>query len=302
MNLDSMKKILQKHFENIYPDISFGDAMFPENSKLLFRHLSSDEYNKYVVEKVRKGDSNPLDKIRKVNSSTALAVYYYTLFVKLLGIKEENFDFENKIGIPLNLEKVSKQYPGKPLRNANIDVLLKMDNTIWFVESKFLEPYYSSTQLLPEKYLNAGNYGDNDNADIWFKYAKEINTHIEEYKFYNVTQMFKHLLAMYSHREKWYSKGYSNFVLLNVGWKMTDSFKAKIKIESKRSFSYINTRDKLIEEQTEKGIKLLNDLVNKLEWKDCKVEFKHYNDLELLEIIKDSPNYDDFIKRYLIEG
>lgn len=302
MNLVSMKDILEKHFKDIYPDISFEDAKFPDNkNELLFPHLSSDEYDKYVVKKVKKGDGNPFDEIRKVNSSTTLAVYYFTLFVKLLGIKEEYFDFENKIGTPLNLEKVRQNYPNKPLplRSANIDVLLKMDNTIWFIESKFLEPYYSSTQCLSEKYLNIGNFGDNDKAGIWFKYAKEINNHIEEYKFYNVTQMFKHLLAMYSHRKKWYDMGYPNFVLLNLGWKMTDSFKEKI--ESDRSRSYIKNREIKIAEQTERGINLLNNLIKELEWKDCKVVIKHYNDLELLGKIKDSPYYGGFTKRYLIE-
>ena len=298
MDLGSMKKILQKHFENIYPDISFGDAKFPENNKLLFPHLTSEEY-KNVAEKLKNGDGNPTNEIYKINSSTTLAVYYFTLLLNSLGNKIKDIDFENKIGIPLNLERVRQKDPTCRLFSANIDVLYGIGNTIWFVESKFLEPYYSTTQLLSEKYLDAGNYGDNDKADIWVSYANEINNHIEEYKFYNVTQMFKHLLAMYSNLEKW-DKEYSNFVLLNVGWKMTDSFKAKI--ESKRSLSYLIGREIKITDQTERGIKLLNKLIKELDWKNCKVEIKHYNDLDLLEKIKDSEQYGDFIKRYLIEG
>lgn len=301
MNLDSMKKILQKHFENIYPDISFGDAKFPENNKLLFPHLTSEEY-KIVAEKLKNGDGNPTNEIYKINSSTTLAVYYFTLLLNSLGNKIKDIDFENKIGIPLNLERVRQNHPNNPvpLRSANIDVLYGIGNTIWFVESKFLEPYYSPTKLLSDLYLDIKNYGNNVNAKEWVNLANKINDCIKDYQCYNISQMFKHLLAMYSYREKWYGMGYSNFVLLNVGWKMTDSFKGKI--ESKRSLSYINKREKLIEEQTEKGIKLLNDLVDKLEWKNCKVEIKHYNDSELLEKIKDSPYYGDFTKRYLIEG
>lgn len=299
MELTSMIEILKKYFNNIYPNISFSEAKFPNKNELLFPHLTIAEYDDLVVKKLIKGDGNPLKEINKINSSTTLAIYYYTLFVKSNDSIIRDFDFENQIGIPLNLNKVKQRHPNCILRSANIDVLYGINKTIWFVESKFLEPYYSSTQQLSDLYLDVRNYGDNDNADIWVRYAEEINGHLIDYKFYNVSQMFKHLLAIYSHRKKWYDKGYSTFVLLNVGWKMSESFKARI--ESRRSLSYINKRDEQIEDQAERGILLLYNLVKELHWNECKIEYKHYNDSELLEIIKDSHHYGDFTKRYLIE-
>lgn len=294
-----MIEILKKYFKYIYPNISFSDAKFPNKNEMLFPHLTLEEYDDLVVGKLKKGDGNPLNEIYKVNSSTTLAIYYYTLFLKSLGKIIRDFDFENQIGIPLNLDKVKQQYPNCILRSANIDVLYGIDKTIWFVESKFLEPYYSSTQQLSQLYLDVRNYAENDNSEIWVHYAEEINSHLDDFKFYNVSQMFKHLLALYTHRKNWYGKGYSTFILLNVGWKMSESFKERI--ESKRSLSYINKRDKQIEKQAERGILLLNKLVKELHWNECKVEYKHYNDSELLEIIKDSHHYGDFTKRYLIE-
>jgi len=292
MDLKSLKRTFEISFRKLYPNISFENNSFPNDYKLLFPHLMTEDFNK-VSGFLKNGDGSPLNEIYKINSSTSLAVYYYTLLEKENPDKIKGIKFEHKIGIPLIEEKVKKNYPNDLLKEANLDVFFEMNNTLYFVESKFLEPYYSSTNALSEKYLDIRNYGDN--AEIWVHYANLLNENIKDYSIYNITQMFKHLLAIYNHREKW--NYCPNLVLLNVGWEITDKFIDLI--ESKRSVSYIVKRNKLLEEQKNKGIELLNKIISDLKWENCGVKFQHYNEENMLGKIRNNQFFEDFSKRYL---
>lgn len=292
MDLMSLKRILEISFRSLYPNIKFENSSFPNDNNLLFPHLTKNEFTE-ISDFLKAGDGNPLNEIYKINSSTTLAVYYYTLLEKEYPDKIKNLKFELKIGIPLIEKNVRKKHPNAMLKNANMDVFFELDQIAYFVESKFLEPYYSKTTPLSEKYLDKDCYGEN--AEIWLKYAKLINENIQNYSYYNITQMFKHLLALYNHRENW--NRYSNIVLLNVGWEITDNFKSLI--ESKRSVSYIKKRNEQLNKQKDDGIKILNDIIGELKWDNCEVEFQHYNDEEMRRKIENNQSFEDFSKRYL---
>lgn len=295
MDLKALKRILEISFRGLYPNIKFENSSFPNDNNLLFPHLTRDEF-KEVSDLLKAGDGSPLKEIYKINSSTSLAVYYYSLLAKEYPDKIKGIKFEHKIGIPLIKENVRKKHPNALLKDANIDVFFELNNnTAYFVESKFLEPYYSKTILLSEKYLDKDCYGEN--AKIWVEYANLINKNIQDYSYYNITQMFKHLLAIYNHREDW--SHYSNLVLLNVGWEITEHFINLIKIGSKRSVSYIQKRNEQLNKQKDDGIKLLNDIIDELKWDNCEVKFQHYNDEEMLGEIKNNQSFEDFSKRYL---
>lgn len=292
MDLKRIKAILEKSYSKSYLGIKFSNASFPNDNKLLFPHLTKDEFKK-VSDLLRAGDGNPLNEIYKINSSTTLAVYYYTLLAKEYPEKIKGLKFEHKIGIPLIKENVRKKHPNALLKDANIDVFFELNDTAYFVESKFLEPYYSQTTPLSEKYLDKDCYGEN--AEIWVEYANMINNNIQDYSYYNITQMFKHLLAMFNHREKW--SNCPNLVLLNVGWEITDNFISLI--ESKRSVSFIKKRNERLNEQKDRGIELLNKIIGDLKWKNCEVKFQHYNDEEMRRKIENNQSFKDFSKRYL---
>lgn len=302
MNLSSLIEILINHFQVIYPNVSFDSAKFPFDNSLLFPHLSSEEFNNYVIELLKDGDGNPLDQIYKVNSSTTLAVYYFTLLKKVLDREIKYFAFECKVGVPLDEDKLKnrKINPINKPKSANLDVVVGIDKTIWFIESKFLEPYYMSAKKLSDSYLDPYYYRESDSGDIWTRYAKIINKLIDNKNplYYDIPQMFKHLLSIYSNRNDWYDKSYSDIVLTSIGWKMSDKFKNKI--ESKRSLSFIKKRDEKLCIQINDGVKLLNDIILELEWVNCKVEYIHYNDAEILDKIKSNLYSVDFVKRYLI--
>lgn len=294
MDLQRLKDILEKHHKELYPNMNFCDASFATKNGDLFPHLTEEEF-KEVKKLLEKGDGNPLKEIYKINSSTSLAVYYYTLFRSEYKKEIRCFDLEKKIGIPLIEKNVRLYYPKHPLlRSANIDVLYGMNDSLHFVESKFLEPYYSTTQSLSEVYFDKRNYGEN--AEIWVRYAERINANLKDYRYYDITQMFKHLLAIYNHRDKW--KTYSNLILLNASWKMPDDFKKLI--ESNRSLSYLKKRQEQMERQKNTGIELLNSIIQELKWNNCKAEYQHYNDFQMLEKIKNTSSFQDFTSRYLI--
>ena len=84
------------------------------------------------------GQSNP-DEYKQVNSSTGLAVNYYMILNETGKI--EDLTFEDKVAKPLKCRGGMK---------ANIDVSYKRDGKIIYVESKFLEPYYSENEHLRE--------------------------------------------------------------------------------------------------------------------------------------------------------
>lgn len=297
MNLQSLKVLLNSHFHKIYPDIAFSNDSFPNKSDKLFPHLSEEEKIIYFKQ-LSNGDGNAKNDIYKINSSTALAVYYFTLLKSVLGEEIQLLEFENKIGTPLILKKVKVKFPNCNLRSANIDVRLVMNDTLILVESKYLEPYYSTTSLLSDKYLDKSFYGES--ANVWYKYANLINSSITEYKYYNISQMFKHLLAIYNNKDKEEWRPYANIVLLNTGWKMDENFFSLVETKSRRSASYLRNRQKQIENQKNKGITLLKHIIKDLGWKNCKVEYLHYCDQSMLDRIKNSTCYEDFTKRYLI--
>ena len=92
------------------------------------------------------GDGQTEDQYKQINSSTGLAVNYYKLLEELGAITD--LVFENKIAKPLN----------KGGRFANLDVSYNRDGILYFVVSKFLEPYYSGNETIKDSYLDISKY------------------------------------------------------------------------------------------------------------------------------------------------
>lgn len=253
--LDLLKNVLQ------------DNSLFPEIS---LKHK----------EELKNGSGKPLEQIELIHSSAGLAVYYFFLLEKTGNIGKMQFEWKGP----------------RPLRYGNvvnIDVSYAKDDTVYFVESKFLEPYYSGNEKVNNSYLEDDKYKKCTTHIIadW----KDLFCKAKEYKYFNAVQMCRHLLAISSIASK---KDYKNkkIVLQSYSWIMPDCFIKHIRPDKQDKFREI--RDGLIKEEKIFGDYIAIFIQNKL--KDCNISFeiKHYNDSEVLSAIN---NDSQFIQRYYLD-
>jgi hypothetical protein len=223
------------------------------------------------------GQSNP-DEYKQINSSTGLAVNYYMILNEIGKIEE--LTFEDKVAKPLKCRGGLK---------ANIDVSYKRDGKIIYVESKFLEPYYSKNERLKESYFNKEYYDVPDEyKDAWYQLLKDA----QEYKYYNVSQLCRHLMAIW----RKHKKDKTPIVLHSVMWSMPDIFIEEMN-STKDKDEYIK-RKRIIEEEAIKCHRRINEFLNRIGWKNMAFEVLHYNDM--LEDISTSKHLDEFKRRYFL--
>lgn len=217
-------------------------------------------------------------EIKKPNSSTALALNYFEL---LSSVQQIRIDYEYPIGYPLSL-KHSRGH------KAIIDVHYTLDDAQYYIESKFLEPYYSCTKHISESYLKEFNYPTDIDASAWIDLFIRIER--DNYHYIDINQMAKHLLAIYRKRPKAF------IVLKCMIWKPTDSFLDAIK--KPISKSYLQERIKTITSEMQRSQKLLNNFARTtLHWENCIVEFVYYNDN--LDDISSHALFRKFKRKYL---
>lgn len=231
---------------------------------------------------LNEGDGQSYNQYLQINSSTGLAVNYYKLLEEQENIKQ--LVFEDKVARPLN----------KGGKCANIDVSFIRDNKLYFVESKFLEPYYSGNETINDSYLNSNRYPkevpdcDKPTWEKLFRWTKN-------FKFYNVTQLSRHLLAIYrftqGHSDSYYSG--QQVILQSVMWKMTDRFLSLFDNSTKTE---LERRIVTIEEEKNICYQYINEFIEKINWQNMVFESHYYNDI--LSDIKKSDFYDEFCKRY----
>lgn len=223
---------------------------------------------------------NP-EEYKQINSSTGLAVNYYKILEKAGNLAE--LRFEDQVG--------------KPLRNgfpANLDVSYTYNDKQYYVESKFLEPYYNfyksnesntSSYFIRSRYKSELPYIDKW-IDLFYK--------AEQFNIYNVAQLCRHLLAIYVS-----SMGSNkSIVLQSVIWKMTSKFLSMINNDDIREL--MNTRVKALADESLKCNELFNNFIhNEIHWDNMNFETLYYND-----IVKRICNFDkikEFKLRYFIE-
>ena len=98
-----------------------------------------------ILNSIKESDGKAFQQLKQINSSAALAVYYHLM----LNYSTENLCFEEKVAVPLT----------RAQRKANLDVKYEgisgpeVDSLV-FVESKFLEPYYSRNEINSLSYFD----------------------------------------------------------------------------------------------------------------------------------------------------
>ena len=135
----------------------------------------------HQIHSLLEGSGNPEAEMWQVNSSAGLAVNFWRAYE--LCHPESTVEFEWKKTVPLKR--------GIP---ANIDAVVRTDIVEDFYESKFLEPYYSNNEIPRDSYFDETKYSSytKDNAASWVELFKKSS----EFQYYNVTQLFRHLLEV----------------------------------------------------------------------------------------------------------
>ena len=222
------------------------------------------------------GQKKERNEYKQINSSTGLAVNYYKI-LESLG-KIEGLRFEEKVEKPLKI---------KGGRCANLDVVYQRDGRIFYVESKFLEPYYSSNEHNTESYFKKDNYDVPDNdKDAWYALLADA----QNYKIYNFSQICRHLMAIWrKHKE-------DRITFQSVMWEMTEEFISTIKDKEKQE----SLRERISEIKAEASSchKRINEFLRQIKWDNIIFECVYYN--EIKEEVSSSKYYSEFLKRYFL--
>lgn len=230
------------------------------------------------------GDGQTDDQYKQINSSTGLAVNYYKILEELGSISD--LVFENKIAKPLN----------KGGRFANLDVSYKKNGVLYFVESKFLEPYYSGNETIKDSYLDISKYPIEveENKELWH----DLFMKSTEFDYYNFSQLCRHLLALYRYTHGIKGSEYKGeqVVLQSVTWEMTPLFLNKLDQANCRE---MQNRIAQLNDEANKCQELFSTFISNIGWENMKFQTLHYNNM--LDDIKSSKHYQQFCKRYFFD-
>lgn len=222
------------------------------------------------------------NEIVKLNSSSALSINYHEMLGIALGVR---MDYEVAVAIPLHLDE-GKGHP------AMLDVKYEHDGVTYYVESKFLEPYYTVSHKASKNYWNERYYLEEKETEKWVALFKQVDGMIEqkEFCYYDINQMLKHLLAIYRIQPQ------ANVVLKNLIWRPSETFMNAI--ESQRSRSFLTKRVARLTEEMETARKLIADFIGSINWKNCNVKISFYN--EEMEQVSKCGFIDEFKAKYLL--
>jgi len=239
------------------------------------------EPSKEQMQKLIEGSGNPESEMHQVNSSAGLAVNFWRAYE--LSHPESRVEFEWKKQVPLKR--------GIP---ANIDVVVRDSDKISFIESKFLEPYYSGNETPRSSYLEASKYSKTtEPAQRWV----ELFTQAESFQVYNVVQLCRHLLAIYKDMRKC-PKDYEKrkVQLCSVTWKMPEPFLSLFTEEYQNAFI---EKNRLIEAEAKECKNLINRFISEqLQLEQLSFDFFTYN--EIIDWVANSENYVKFKKQYFL--
>ena len=271
------------------------DAMI-SHCKNLPRSISEREIKTILplspkeIDQLKKGSGNAEKEYLFADSSTALGVNYFSLYKECH--EECKIEYEWKKESPLIVGG-----------NSNLDIWLKEGNIIKFYESKFLEPYYMSNSDFTAAYFDPVYYTVNREL------AQTIINMIrcKECNYYNVSQLVRHLLAIYNHINKHpeeYS-GIDEVILISICWEMPDGFIKSMANVTKRSISYLKKRIDVLLEERIKAESYINQFIDLLQPElgkklDIKLSFKTDSYNRAITALRDSEYLNSFKEQYFL--
>ena len=228
------------------------------------------------------GSGNPIAEMHQINSSSGMSFNFYKLFEEA---NEISVDFEWKESIPVT----------KSNAPANIDVRYETkERVIVFVECKYLEPYYSPCERNSAAYFDIERYPFVHHRNEWVDLMRKE----EEFAYYNIAQIFRHLLAIYRHTLE-HPDIYDGkkIMLKSVMWKMPDAFLERYNQEEKgKNIKKNQTRLKKLYDEKVMAEKIINEFTRKIGWTNFTFKSEYYNDI--IDEIKESKRYNDFLTQY----
>ena len=242
---------------------------------------------------LHESSGNAEEELSHLDSSTLLAVNFFTLFEKSHPKAKVNFEWKGSSPLKVG---------GK----SNLDVRVEYGNNIDFYESKYLEPYYMNNSAFTESYYKKELYRTSffeNESDL-----KSVLQHIVNIKYYNASQLFRHLIAISNHiasNINYYSD--KTVRLISATWKMPESFKNALRADqrfSKRSETYLVSRISVLNDEKGKTEAILDNLINTyirpfIDDVDLSFKVKTYNDM--ISEVEDSGNeYESFLRRYIL--
>lgn len=269
MNICKLTKIIEGQYNNC------------KNEQSVMRVEPLIKLSNLQLELLNAGDGQTPGQYKQINSSTGLAVNYY----KLIENSIQHLVFEDKVAVPL-----------RQGRYANLDVSFWKGNTKYYIESKFLEPYYSGNEVNSVSYYDTTKYSDFvPHKHIWVSLFERA----KRYEYYNVSQLCRHLLAIYKQSLLNEEDKRKNLILQSVTWRMPEAFLKKL---SPSDQAELRERIMVIEKEKEDCQNLFDHFINEeIQWNSMKFETKHYDDSDMLQQISDSKYFDEFCTRYMIE-
>lgn len=280
MNLKKLISLLCKVYSERCAQIGIKVSMPSPYSIDLLAELTERQR-----EQLESGSGNPIAEMHHINSSAGMAFNYYKLFEEASGI---TVDFEWQESIPL----LKSTFP------ANIDVRYETeDGVITFVECKFLEPYYSGCERNRPAYTDPDRYPFTDHREEWIGLMQKEG----EFKFYNIAQIFRHMLAIYRHTLE-HPEIYEGkkIVLKSVMWRMPEAYLERYnQLEKGRNNDKNKRRLEELSSESAKAEELINTFASQIGWTAFSFSSEYYNDIT--DAIKSSSRYDDFMMIYGLE-
>lgn len=234
------------------------------------------------LQALKEGSGDPEAEMRQINSSAGLAVNFWRAYE--LCHPGCTVEFEWKKRRPLRY--------GRPV---NIDVVVREEETVTFIESKFLEPYYSGNETPDESYFQAARYSKKtkDSPLSWV----ELFSKAKEFKYYNVTQLCRHLLAISN--DMWKTPRFyedKKVKLCSITWDMPDGFTDIFVDEVIAEFNF---RRRIIREEANRCERLLNEFLSEhLDFQNFGFEAIKYNDI--IGQLENSPYYLKIKEQYYL--
>lgn len=231
------------------------------------------------------GTGHPDKELEKINSSARLEAFYYKLAESSGKLSALRFEWTDSTPLVI---------PGRHIPPANLDVRYEVGDEIHFVESKYLEPYYSRNEQIRESYLIQRYYPTViTNAGLWIEKFSQVNGMT---RYVNITQLYRHLLAIYRHYLENPDIYNDKLVVFeSVSWVATKRFLDAVGENSKRSRSYLIKRMDSITEEVSIVDKDINSFIKDLGWEHCQFKVGTYNEMA------DGPIFHDFRNQYLLD-
>lgn len=276
MDLEKLKSVLCDMYIEHAAENGISISLHKPYSIPLLAEMD-DEQRKQL----QSGKGNPIAEMHQINSSAGMAFNYYKLFEEAQGVR---VGFEWRESVPLT----------KCSSPAHIDVQYEKDGTIYFVECKFLEPYYSDCEINKASYYEANRYPFTEHADKWVDLIRKE----DEFKYYNIAQLFRHMIAIYRHvneNPKLYTE--KKIVFNSVIWNMPDSFMKRYnELENGKNAKSNNSRRETLLQEKKKAEEIINNFAKQINWTNFSFKSECYNDI--LGDIEGAKRYSDFIEQY----